>query len=274
MKIKRIKGILLNIIIVCLLIIFSISAFKISEWFVDNNKTDKVIKKIEKKTKVVEKKDTPKTETINPPVQEELDEFNPYWDYMSMNLIDVDFTDLKNDNPDTVGWIKVNGTKINYPFVQTSDNSYYLKHSFDKSYNSSGWIFMDYRNNPTQFDKNTILYAHGRVNGTMFGSLKNTLSSDWLDNTDNYVVKLSTETENTLWQVFSIYHIPTTNDYIKTTFISDEDFLNFINLIKNRSMHDFNTLVDVNDKILTLSTCYNDEEKVVMHAKLIKREVK
>jgi len=272
MKKIKLRNVLIDIIIVCLLVIFSISAFRIAQWFVDNDKTDKQIEKINKKTKVVEKKDNEKTEAVNPP--EVLDEFNPYWDYMSMNLIDVDFTDLKNDNPDTIGWIKVNGTKINYPFVQTSDNSYYLKHSFDKSYNTSGWVFMDYRNNPTEFDKNTILYAHGRVNGTMFGSLKNILSSGWLDNTDNYVVKLSTETENTLWQVFSIYHIPTTNDYIKTTFISDEDFMTFINLIKNRSEHDFNTLVNENDKILTLSTCYNDEEKVVMHAKLIKKEVK
>lgn len=49
----------------------------------------------------------------------------------------------------------------------------------------------------------------------MFGSLKNILKNGWLNNTNNYIVKLSTETENTLWQVFSVYHIPTTNDYIK-----------------------------------------------------------
>ena len=50
--------------------------------------------------------------------------------------------------------------QINYPFVQTSDNDYYLNHSFNKKYNDAGWVFMDYRNNASNFDKNTILYAH------------------------------------------------------------------------------------------------------------------
>ena len=55
--------------------------------------------------------------------------------------------ELKKKNPDTVGWIKVDNTNINYPYVQTTDNSFYLNHSFDKSYNEAGWVFLDYRNN-------------------------------------------------------------------------------------------------------------------------------
>ena len=106
----------------------------------------------------------------------------------------------------------------------------------------------------------------------MFGSLKNILTSSWIKNTDNYVVKLSTEYENTLWQVFSVYRIPTTSDYVKISFSSDDEYSNFINLIKNRSQHNFNTNVEVSDRILTLSTCYNNDDKVVLHAKLIKRE--
>lgn len=61
---------------------------------------------------------------MNPP-EEKLN--NPYWDYIKMNLINVDFAQLKAQNNDTAGWIQVNGTNINYPFVQTTDNSYYLK---------------------------------------------------------------------------------------------------------------------------------------------------
>lgn len=55
-----------------------------------------------------------------------------------MNMINVNFNDLKKTNPDIVEWIKVNGTNINYPFVQSKDNKYYLTHSFNKSYNSAG----------------------------------------------------------------------------------------------------------------------------------------
>ena len=144
-----------------------------------------------------------------------------------MNLINVNFKDLKKINNDTVGWIQVNGTNINYPFVQTKDNTYYLKKDFNKKYNSAGWVFMDYRNNISNFDKNTILYAHGRVDGTMFGSLKNIIKSNWYNVKSNHVVKLSTEYENTLWQVFSIYRIPQTSDYLNIDFSSVKSMKNF-----------------------------------------------
>ena len=91
---------------------------------------------------------------------------------------------------------------------------------------------------------------------------------------NNYVIKLSTETENTLWQVFSVYHIPTTSDYIKVNFSSNQEFTNWANTLINRSSHNFNTSVSENDIVLTLSTCYNDSERVVLHAKLIKKETR
>ena len=191
-----------------------------------------------------------------------------------MNMINVDFYDLKKTNPDVVGWLKVNGTNINYPFVQTKDNKYYLTHDFNKTYNEAGWVFLDYRNDKTN-NKNTIIYAHARNDKTMFGSLKNVLSNGWLNNTNNYVVKISTETENTLWQVFSVYHIPTSSDYLQTSFSNNTEYQEFLNMIKNRSSYTFNTNVSTTDNILTLSTCFNTvNDKLVMHAKLIKKEVK
>ena len=108
----------------------------------------------------------------------------------------------------------------------------------------------------------------------MFGSLKNIFKNDWLNNQNNYVVKLSTEKENSLWQVFSVYIIPTTNDYIKVNFNSNYEFNEWVNVLKNRSNFNFNTTVNELDKVLTLSTCYNENEKVVLHAKLIKLEQK
>ena len=108
----------------------------------------------------------------------------------------------------------------------------------------------------------------------MFGSLRNILSSSWYNNTDNHIIKLSTPTENTLWQVFSVYHIETTNDYIQTEFRNDEEYQEFLDMLIGRSAVTFDTTVNANDKILTLSTCYNKTDKVVMHAKLIKREAR
>lgn len=182
----------------------------------------------------------------------------------------LSFAELKNLNPDTTGWVEIAGTNIDYPFVQTSDNDFYLNHSFNRAENSAGWIFLDYRNDPKNLSKNTILYGHGRFDNTMFGSLKNILTSGWLNNPDNYYIRLSTESKNTLWQVFSAYKIPTTNDYIAVNFATDADFLNWANKLKSRSAYDFGLELSAADYVLTLSTCYNESEKVVLHAKLLK----
>ena len=264
---------LIALIIFLIAFVFLIkSGVDLINYFIDTNKTNDEIKEIEDVAEIKEVPDSEETEIIEQP--EEIPESNPYWDYIKMNLISVNFDELLKLNNETKGWIQVNGTNINYPFVQTDNNDYYLTHSYNKSYNQAGWVFMDYRNNTENLDRNTILYAHGMNNKTMFGSLRNILSSSWYNNTDNHIIKLSTPTENTLWQVFSVYHIETTNDYIQTEFRSDEEYQEFLDMLIGRSAVTFDTTVNANDKILTLSTCYNKTDKVVMHAKLIKREAR
>lgn len=88
----------------------------------------------------------------------------------------------------------------------------------------------------------------------MFRSLRIVLTKNWLSNSNNYVIKISTEKENSLWQIFSTYHIPTTSDYLQTEFNSDDEYLEFLNIIKDRNSHNFNTSVNSNNNILTLST--------------------
>lgn len=265
------KNIILILIIITSSITLLISIFNIIKWKIDSNKTNYEITNIQENINVEEIQDTENTEIIEPVI--EVPKENPYWDYINMNMINVDFNGLKKTNPDVVGWLKVNGTNINYPFVQSSDNDYYLTHSFNKSYNGAGWVFLDYRNNGTN-DKNTIIYAHGRSDKTMFGTLKNVLNNGWLNNTNNYVIKISTETENSLWQIFSVYRIPTTSDYLQTNFNDETEYQNFLDMIKDRSSHNFDTNVASTDNILTLSTCYNNSDKIVVHAKLIKKENK
>ena len=265
------KNVFLALFVLICLVGLGTSLFNIIKWKIEAKTTNNQLETAQKVVKPVEIIDNDKIEIIE---QEKVPLDDPYWEYVQMNLIDVDFNDLKNINPSTIGWIQVNGTNINYPFVQTNDNKYYLNHSFNKSKNSAGWVFMDYRNNISVLDKNTIIYAHGRLDNTMFGSLKNILTSGWLNNKNNYIVKLSTEYENNLWQVFSVYKIKTTNDYLQISFISNESFLEFTDKLIKRSNFNFNTKVNENDKILTLSTCYNETEKVVLHAKLIKRVIK
>lgn len=270
-KNNKLKNIYL-LICVIFLIILIYSVLNIVSWFKDNQKIDKQVNDIINNTKVEEVKDNSNTEIIKQ--EKKIPETSIYWTFLKTPLINVDFDKLKKTNSDTVGWINVSGTNINYPVVQTKDNTYYLTHSFDKTYNKAGWVFMDYRNKMDNINKNTIIYAHSRVNNTMFGSLNKTLKKDWYNNKSNHMIRLSTENINSMWQIFSVYTVPNTNDYIKTVFNNDDEFLDFINLIKNRSKFDFATDVNISDNIITLSTCYKTNERVVVHAKLIKKETK
>lgn len=280
-KNKKIKRIFVLLFLLLNFSIFSFSCYRIFLWHSDNEKTKQILEEINNSTVVEEindgkeietseeSKDKKEESTQNQAKQEE-DESNPYWDYIYTNMIHVDFKNLKKINQQTVGWIRVPGTNINYPFVQAKDNKYYLTHSFDKTVNEAGWVFLDYRNNIKHLGKNTILYAHGRLDKTMFGSLKNVLSDSWFQKKENRVIKISTESEDSTWQIFSVYHIKTTNDYIQTDFINTNHFQTFVNTLLKRSVHNFNVNITDNDKILTLSTCYNETEKMVVHAKLIK----
>lgn len=249
-----------------------LSGKNLIHWKNDADETTKQIEIIEEKVEIKEIEVSDSQEIIEQdfPVSAP----DPYWDYIKMNLIEVNFAELKTINEDTKGWIQVNGTNVNYPFVQSSDNDFYLTHTFDKSWNDAGWVFLDYRNRIENMHQNTIFYAHARWDKSMFGSLKDIFKNGWLNNSDNFVIKLSTEKENTLWQVFSAYRIPTTNDYLQIDFTNQDDFIKFGTMLIKRSQYDFQTGIQKNDKIITLSTCYNDEEKVVIHAKLIKRELR
>ena len=238
----KLKKTIINFITLFFITLLIISASNILKYYNDSKNTNKQIKKINKIAKI---------------------------DKSAYNF-NINFNKLTKINKNIKGWIRVNGTNINYPFVQTTDNDYYLKHSIDDSYNTAGWVFLDYRNNLNPIkQKNTILYAHGRVDKTMFGSLRDTLYTKWFKNKDNHIISLYTKSEKTLWQVFSIYHIPTKSDYLQTEFKNNEEFKDLSKILIDRSIYNFNIKIDDEDKILTLSTCYNKNEKIVLHAKLI-----
>ncbi len=179
---------------------------------------------------------------------------------------------LKQSNPDTVGWLTVNNTTVNYPVVQSTNNSYYLNHDFNKNANSLGWIFMDYRNSAYELDQNTVIYGHNLARDKiMFGNLSATLNPNWYTKANNQYITFNTASGDMQWRIFSIYIIAATNDYLYNAFETQEEFLNFANAMKARSINDFGVEIKENDKILTLSTCQNNgKSRLVVHAVLVK----
>ncbi|MBR6033318.1 MAG: class B sortase [Clostridia bacterium] len=239
-------------IISSIILIISISAmlfsgYKIIAWFEDNKKSKQIAEEISNAVVVIE-----------------------HAKAGAEKQYEIDFNNLKSKNDETVGWIKVNGTDIEYPVVKTKDNDYYMNHSFDKSYNGAGWIFVDCETKLDGTDRNIVIFGHNRRDGSMFGTLKNILTEQWYSDEQNYIIPFVLETEECKYQVFSVYTIEAEDYYITTEFANDSEFEGFLNDIKQRSVKDFGVKITAKDKILTLSTCAdNNKYRVVLHAKKI-----
>ena len=244
------KKIINIILLIVFLSMFIISLYNIIIWLKDNKHADDLTKELSEIKEI--KNDT---ETVEVNVSKR-----------------INFKELKEINSDTVGWIEMKNNNVDYPFVQTNDNSYYLNHSFDKRYTDAGWIWLDYRNNLERDDDNLIIYGHARKDKSMFGTLKYSLKSDWYTNEENHIITIYLENETRYYQIFSSYHVKTENYYLTVNFNNREDFQNFLNTLKKRSVYDYGVDLNSDDKILTLSTCYNSSDKTVIHAKLTKIE--
>lgn len=268
------------------LTVYLICVFLLSRWATQNVRLQFMAKDIANTTDIIDKMPLENvtkpeednsniTDDTNIPSDEDKDNnkviYTPYdyEHYFNVSYLSVDFNSLIKQNSDTVGWIRINNTNINHPFVQTTDNNYYLKHSFDKKKNKYGWIFGDYRNNMNNMRVNTILYGHNLTSKNLFGSLPNLLKKSWYTNPDNLIIKMSTPNDSMLWKIFSIYKIEPEAYYLRTVFEEDEH-LEFLKTIKERSIYDFGDILTVNDKILTLSTCDNGGKmRIVVHARLV-----
>ena len=264
-KVKREKAIWSFIITISSFVLIILLVILVN-WILENMKTDDVLEEIYEVSDVKEVKTTTQKSEENKNITTTTSLYDKYG---NMSILEVNFDNLKKINPDTVGWIKVNGTKINYPFVHTNDNEYYLKHTFDKTSNKKGWVFLDFRNDIENLSKNTILYAHGLVNNQMFGSMRNVIKPSWYNNKNNHIITVATPSGTRHFKVFSSYTILPESYYITTNFKTDDEFKIFIDTIKQRSVYNYGVDVNINDKILTLSSCYDNEKRMVSHAKLI-----
>ena len=179
------------------------------------------------------------------------------------------YLSLLEINQDVVGWISVPNTVIDYPVVQAEDNDYYLRRDIHGKRANAGTIYMDYRSDAQSKDNNTILYGHHMRNGSMFKDLVKYKQEEFFLQNDD--IRFDTLFDEIKWEVFSVYITEADFPYTQTTFASDEDYLDFLDKIKGKSMFEKEMTLSKEDQILTLSTCtYEyDDARFVVHARRV-----
>lgn len=217
---RNLKGLARNLILIVAIIVFTISLIKVYTGVKEYYKNNKLYNNIS---------------NINP--------FNN-------NDLNIAYTKLKELNEDYVGWLYIPGTKVNYPIVKGTDNSFYLNHNFLKEESKAGSIFSDYSINEFE-DKNTIIYGHYMKDGSMFADLHKIYS----ELNDTYKIYIATKNEILEYEIFSVFKdSPDINNY-QTFWSTDDDYVQYLNTLINKSNINYNTSLNMNSSIITLSTC-------------------
>lgn len=165
---------------------------------------------------------------------------------------------IKSINPDIYGWIVVPGTdNIDYPIMQGDDNDYYLNHEYTYGYLQAGSIFADcHCDRDTNGNFNTVIYGHNMQNGMMFSELIKFMDEDFFNN--NKYIYLYTEKGMFTYLIFSAFKADYRYGYFETGFPSAQNFVDFANEMKANSLYQREGVTfDINDRIITLSTCTN-----------------
>lgn len=188
-------------------------------------------------------------------------------------------------NPDICGYIRINDTMVDYPLVKDpgdiaentpfygpekyGSNYFYLDHDLDAGYKRSGTLFLDFRNNfgwdEKEQSENIIIYGHNMMDNSMFGSLRR-YRQDYSFFEQSPFIELSSNYKDYDYVIFAF--LITSGSYASTDFVywnmeeldNKEDFDHYVQRCKRDAMVDTGIDVQYGDKLLTLSTCYADED--------------
>ncbi len=187
----------------------------------------------------------------------------------------ADFDALSKKNSETIGWIQIPSTPINYPVVYSKDANKYLNVSFNGKRSIAGAIFccgsLDFEK-PSQ---NITIYGHnmGYYKTGMFSMLRYYKEKSFYNN--HSLIYFSTPYRTGTYKIFAAFniHVPNTFNYTQSNFLGEKDFLEFIREVKKRSFYDMGVEVTKADEIITLSTCdrtfdRNDGRLVVMAVRI------
>ncbi|MGG7099119.1 class B sortase [Clostridium sardiniense] len=170
-------------------------------------------------------------------------------------------------NEDYKMWIEVPNTNINYPVVQGKDNDFYLNHNFNRKESSSGAIFIDYKNDIDK-DKNIVIYGHNMKNKSMFQNLMKFKDEKFWKNNNKIILTIDGKVYE--YEIFSAYVNDANNIEFKFDFRNDDEYLKYLNEIKEKSIFSRDTDILSNERIVTLSTCSyeTDDARMIIHGRL------
>lgn len=185
----------------------------------------------------------------------------------------IDFDSLTAQYPDIYAWIRIPGTRVDYPIVQREgDNGYYLNHTIDGKKKTEGSIYTEDYNSKDFEDVNTVIYGHNMKNGSMFKTLHKYKDKQFLlDNSEIYIYQKDRVLK---YKIFAAYIYDNRHLMLSFNFEDENIFRNYLNnvLTKRDMSSNINTSVDVTvgDKIITLSTCNNnDAQRYLVQAVLL-----
>lgn len=173
---------------------------------------------------------------------------------------------LKKINSDYICTIEIPQINISYPVVSNSEKNadYYLTHTFDKSKNSAGTIFLDYLFERNLYNNHLIMFGHNMKNQSMFGGLSTFLDVDLVQ--PIYIYMYNEDVLN-IYQLYSVYNAETGSETYTAYFNNKEHYEDYFTMsLENatgsiKNIEDVNILSDKGNQILTLSTCYGTKHK-------------
>lgn len=185
----------------------------------------------------------------------------------------IDIVKLYNKNPDFIGWIKINGTNIDYPVMQTEKEraDYYLRRNFYKEYSYYGTPYLAEFCNVLKSD-NLIVYGH-HINGSkMFGELEKYKSKKFYD--EHKIINFNTIYGDYDYEIIAVFKTIAYKGFKYYEFEkaqTKEEYSSFINKCKDLSFYETGEKAQYGDKLITLSTCEysNKNGRFVVVAKRI-----
>lgn len=228
------------VLIVVLVGVFALSAYKVGEYYYARYQSEKMQNTLIEKAVTV---------CPAPPVQSDAPEAEP----VEYAPITVDFTVLSEMNADVIGWIYWENTCVHYPIVQAKNNDDYLHRLFDGTWSFSGTPFADYRHSGDFTDFQTTVYGHNMKNGTMFAPLTQYQSQEFYE--ANPVMWLLTPSGN--YKVELIAGLLTDDQGIaKLSAVDGSNPTEFLKEIREHSTFQSPVEATENDRYFVLSTCH------------------